>query len=60
MLLILAFIDGVFENLNSWDDIQTLHPGPDGAEILRKLSALKLPVSLLAPASTPPNRRCRF
>jgi hypothetical protein len=60
MLLILAFIDGEFENLNSWDDIQTLHPGPDGAEILLKPSALKLPASLLAPASPPPNRRCRF
>ena len=41
MLLVTGLIDGVFENLTSWDDIQKLYPEPDGAEINLKRAALE-------------------
>jgi hypothetical protein len=55
MLLVSGLIDGVFENLMSWDNIQKLRPGPDGTQINLKQAALHLPVSLqlnLSPKST--------
>jgi hypothetical protein len=53
MLLVLGFIDGAFENLTCWDDIQNLHPGSSGAEIRLKSSALKLPVSFFVLSRLP-------
>jgi hypothetical protein len=58
MLLVIGLIDGVFENLTSWDDIQKLRPGPNGTDINLKQAALHLPVSLQL--NFPPNRRRRF
>jgi hypothetical protein len=46
MLLVIGLIDGVFEHLTSWDDIQKLRPGPNGTEVNLKQAALHLPVSL--------------
>ena len=44
LLITVAFIDRVFENLHSWEDIQNLNPGPDGTLVRIKESALLLPV----------------
>lgn len=46
MLFVSVLIDGAFEDLTSWDDIQKLRPGPNGTQSKLKQAALQLPISL--------------
>jgi hypothetical protein len=44
-LLTVALIDGVFENISTWEDFQALRPGPDGRRILTKEEFNERPAS---------------
>ena len=47
LLIVLALIDGVFENHETWDSLIQVKPGPHGTKIQCKVSAMDLPVSFL-------------
>lgn len=50
-LMVLGLIDGVFEGVSSWSDIDRLQPGPNGQLIPIKTSMQEVPVSYLRTTS---------